>query len=169
MKPLTKVWLVAAGYIVAIVVAAAVAAVAVAFHVVATSGPGGPGYSGMYAFFDSLVFLVAFAVAAVPATGAALYFLRPHVTFWRVFSVVAIVLALAGVAAYVKWTTDSGFSGWSGVVFGAILLAPLFALLFVLSGCFAPNRAARLALFIASLMEIAAFASWVITCLIRNC
>ena len=150
-------------------VAAAVAAAAVAFHVIVLGGTGGTGYSGMYAFFDSLVFLVAFAVAAIPATGLALYFLRPHGGFWRMFSAVAMVLALAGVAAYVEWAGGAGSGLWSLAFFGGILLAPLFALLFVFSACFAPERAARLALFLAGLMELTAFASWVITCLLRNC
>jgi len=169
MKTSTKIGLVAAGYGLALVVAAAVAAAAVAFHVIVLGGPGGPGYGGMYAFFDGLVFLAAFAVAAIPATGLALYFLRPHGGFWRVFPAVAMILGLAGVAAYVGWAAGAGAGPGSPACFGGILLAPLFALLFVFAACFAPERAARLALFLAGLMELAAFASWAVTCLLRNC
>ena len=66
-----KVGLVAAGYVVALLIASA----GVALYVASTSGPDRKTYGGMYAFGDSLLFLAVFALAAAPATGAALYFL----------------------------------------------------------------------------------------------
>jgi len=37
----------------------------------------------MYAFGDSVLFLGVLGVAAIPATGTALFFLRPRQGFWR--------------------------------------------------------------------------------------
>lgn len=75
MRPMTtwkKVALVLAGYIAAIVVASTV----VYIYVLATDSPDRQASSGMYAFGDSLLFLAVLGVASLPATGAALVFLR---------------------------------------------------------------------------------------------
>jgi hypothetical protein len=71
VRPLVKVGLVVAGYIVAFMVASAV----VAIYVAATSGPDRQTYSVMYGFGDDLLFLAVFGVAAVPPSGAVLFFL----------------------------------------------------------------------------------------------
>lgn len=163
MKPLVKVGLVGAGYVIAVAIAAA----AVACRLVAIGGPGRQDYSGMNAFGDSLLFLAVFGVAAVPPTGAALYFLRPYPAFWRGFSIVALVFAFTGLAASTAVAIDSR-STVAGFAFLRILVAPLFALAFGLSGCFAPHRAARIALLAASGIEATGFACWVITCFLRS-
>jgi hypothetical protein len=49
-----------------------------------TIGPDRQTSSGMVAFGDSILFLSVFAVTAIPATGAALFFLRPYPLFWRI-------------------------------------------------------------------------------------
>ena len=90
MKPRVKVGVVVAGYVIAVAVAAAAAAC----RLIAIGGPSSPSYSGMNAFGDSLLFLAVFGVAAVPPTGAALFFLRPYPAFWRGYSVVALAFAL---------------------------------------------------------------------------
>jgi len=119
----------------------------------------------MYAFGDSLLFLAVFGVAAVPATGAALFFLRPYRSFWLVFSIAALGIAVTGLAAFIDYiaarTADAAsiVHAWSALVVLRILVAPLLALAFLLSGFFAPNRSSRIALLVATVSEVAVFAS----------
>jgi len=161
MRPVVKAGLVVAGYIVAFAIASAV----VAIYVTATNGPDRQSSSGMYAFGDSLLFLAVFGVAAVPATGAALFFLRPYRSFWRVLSVAALGIAITGLAAFIDYvaarTADAASipHAWSALAVLRILVAPLLALAFLLSGFFAPNRSSRIALLVATVSEVAVFAS----------
>ena len=65
-----------AGIVLLLHVAAALAAGAVVcLYVAANAGPDRDQYAGMSAFGDMLLFLGTFALASVPATGAALWFL----------------------------------------------------------------------------------------------
>src|SRR5579862_1060163 len=61
-----------------------------------TSGPGGQAASGMYAWDDFMLFLMAFTVLALIPTGFALYFPRPYEKFWLALSVVALATAITG-------------------------------------------------------------------------
>src|SRR5262245_6101207 len=99
MRAAAKTGLVAAGYVGGFVVAYAV----VNSYIAATSGPDRQTYAAMYAFGDGLLFLAVFGIAAVPTTGAALYFLRPHRVFWRALSTAALVIAATGVAALITY------------------------------------------------------------------
>jgi hypothetical protein len=67
MRPFVKAGFVAIGYVAAF----AIAWLIVGMYVAATSSPDRQG--GMSAFGDSLLFLAVFGLAAVPATGAALF------------------------------------------------------------------------------------------------
>ena len=58
-----------------------VASVVVSIYVAATNGPDRQDSAGMYAFGDAILFLAIFGVAAIPATGAALFFLRRNPAF----------------------------------------------------------------------------------------
>ncbi len=163
MTPRTKVVSILGGYVLAFLIACAV----VAIYVAATSGADRQTYAAMYDFGDSLLFLAVFGVAAVPATAAALFFLRPCRSFWLVLSIVALVLALTGVAACVEFLAartafraGSTPSPWSGLAVLRILVAPLFSLAFLLSGLFAPSRFARIALIVATVVEAAIFGLW---------
>jgi hypothetical protein len=159
-----KLGLVAAGYVVAFVVATA----SVALYVASTSGPDRQASSGMYAFGDSLLFLAVLGVAAVPPTAAALFFLRPCHSFWRVLAIAALVIAATGLTALVVCLVaraadaSAAAQSWSGYAVLRILVAPLFALAFLLSGVFAPRRPARIALWAATVSEAVVFAYWLI-------
>src|SRR5882762_3914729 len=83
MRPLARVGLVLGGYVVAFVVASALVSV----YVTATSGPDRQAYSGMYGFGDDLLFLAVFGIAVVPASGAALFLLKPYRAFWLALSI----------------------------------------------------------------------------------
>jgi len=113
----------------------------------------------MYAFGDSLFFLAAFGVAAIPATGAALYFLRPYRRFWLGLSIAALLVGATGVAALVSYLGAQSASPGSTLRYlGSfavlrILIAPLCALGFFLSALFAPSRSSRIALAVAALAE----------------
>jgi len=157
--------LVVAGY----VVASAAAVAIVAIYVIATGGPDRRNYGAMYAFGDSLLFLGVFGVAAVPPTGAALYFLRPYRPFWLVVSVAALITTLTGIAALIEFvsarTTDphAGVAAWLTLAVLRILVAPLFALAFLLTGCFAPNRPSRIIFLISTAIEATIFACYLVT------
>src|SRR4051794_29412646 len=95
MKSSSKVLLVVSGYLLAFVIASVVTSI----YIAATNGSDRQTDSGMFAFGDSLLFLGVLAVAAVPATGMALVFLRPYRTFWSIVSGAALVIAASGAAA----------------------------------------------------------------------
>jgi hypothetical protein len=162
MKSLSKVILVVAGYLVALVIAAVV----VSIYIAANNTPDRQASSGMSAFGDSVLFLGVFGLAAIPATGAALYFLRPYHAFWRIISVGALAIASTGVAALATNLVRSNASPssvlgvWSELSPLRILLAPLLAGACFLSALFAPSRAARTAMLCASVIEIVVF-GWV--------
>src|SRR5215831_15644399 len=104
MKAPAKIGLVFAGYVAAVLVAYGVLAI----YTAATSGPDRQTYGGMYAFGDGLLFLAVFGAAAVPATGAGLYFMRPHRTFWLVLRVLALAVAGTAVAAVLAFVAGRG-------------------------------------------------------------
>jgi hypothetical protein len=159
LRPAAKVGVVAAGYGVAFAIAALVLSV----YVAATSGPDRQTSSGMFAFGDSLVFLAVLGVASVPATGAALFFLRSRPAFWRVLSIGSLIVACTAVAAVVLAVASASpgasprLQWWSVIVPLRILAAPLLALFFLLSGLFAPSRGARIGLLSASVVEFISF------------
>jgi hypothetical protein len=158
MRPVAKASLVALGYVAALAITLLVAGI----YLADTNGPDPQG--GMSAFGDSLMLFAVFGLAAVPATGAALYFLRPHPAFWLTLSIASLAAAsTSGIAAVIHAASSSvePFSflqAWSAFAVLRILVAPLFAILWLLSGLFAPNRSARLSLLAASMIETAAFA-----------
>jgi hypothetical protein len=155
MRPLTKVGLVAAGYVIALAVALALVYV----YVSATSGPDRLTYAAMYDFGDSLLFLAIFGVAALPPTGAAFFFLRPYPSFWRVASMGALAMAVTAVAALFACLAPGVFRTWSALAPLRVFLAPLLALLFLLSALFAPTRSFKRAFAIATAIEATLFVS----------
>ena len=164
-KPIVRSAIVVGGYIAALLVASA----AVAINVAATSGPDRQGASGMYAFGDSMLFLGVFGIAAIPATGAALYFLRSARGFWRPLAIVGLVIAGTALAAAVLYLVGRGtvpgstLQVWAGFSVLRILIAPLFGLAFFLAGLFAPTRSDRIALLVATSMEAVAFGAIALT------
>jgi len=116
----------------------------------------------MFAFGDSVLFMAVFGLAAVPATGAALYFLSPAPpAFWTTLSVASLAVAstsLAALLTYIAPTAFSSLHSWSALAPVRILVAPVFAIFFLLSGLFAPNRSARIALIAATTIELGVLA-----------
>jgi hypothetical protein len=159
-RPIAKVGVVAAGFCLAV----AIATLVVRVYIAATSSVDRQGSGGMSAFGDSLVFLAALGVAAIPATGAALFVLRSRPAFWRVLSVGSLIVACTALVALVLSFGSARIAGTRLQVWGMaaplrILAAPLLALFFLLSGLFAPTRPARLRLVGAAAIEIVAFVS----------
>lgn len=151
--------IVVGGYAVALLTALAVTGA----HVVATSGPAWQGSSGMLAFGDTALFAGVFAVTSLPATCAALFFLRPVRRFWHASSIVALAIAATALAALVYYLVSSSTAApgaWSALAFIRILLAPLLSATSFLALLFAPTRPARLALLAASVIEAGVFV-WV--------
>jgi hypothetical protein len=127
-----------------------------------TSGPDQQG--GMAAFGDSVMLLAVFGVAAIPATLAALFFFRPYPAFWLTLSIASLAAAsTSGIAAVIHGASSavepsSFLQRWVAFAVLRILVGPLFAVLWLVSGLFAPKRSARFALMSASMIETAAFA-----------
>lgn len=156
----SKALIVVGGYALALLTALAVTGA----HVVATSGPAWQGSSGMLAFGDTALFAGVFAVTAMPATCAALFFLRPVRRFWQVASVVALALAATALPALVYYLASpgngAGLGAWPALALIRILLAPPLSATFFFALLFAPARPARLALLAASVIEAGVFV-WV--------
>src|SRR4029434_1104800 len=169
LRTSVKIGLVAAGYVGAFVIASLV----VMLYVALTSGPDRHAAQGMYAFGDSLLFLAVFVMAGLPSTGAALFFLRPSRRFWRALSIVAIVVATTGLLALIGYLAlqhpalAADLPWWFALSPIRILVAPLFALLFLLAALFAPNRFARIALLAAVVVEGGIFL-WVLLIWVRG-
>jgi hypothetical protein len=159
MKASAKVGLIFAGYIVALLIAFAVVAINAGFR----NAPDALASGGMFAFGDSLLFLAVFGLAAIPATCAALYFLKPFRSFWISLSAAALIVSTTGIAALVDYVATqsaeagSAFHSWSALAVLRILVAPLFAVTFFLSAFFAPNRSPRLAFVFAAMVETVVF------------
>ena len=160
MRPAAKAGLVAIGYIAALAIAFLVTRI----YIAATNGPDRQTYGAMFDFGDSLLFLGVFALAAVPPTGAALFFLRRRPAIWVALSVLCLAIASTGLIAFLSYVAPQAFGAgsplrfWSALAPLRILVAPLFAIFFLLSGLFAPNRPARICLLAATAIEIALFA-----------
>ena len=161
MRPAGKAGIVVAGYGAAL----AVATLVVRVYIAATSGPDRQTYGGMYAFGDSLLFLGVAGVAAIPATGTALFFLRSHRGFWRVLSAGGLATAATAILAsglFLAMRSAAGHGAlpsWAMLTPLRILVAPMLAVFFVLAGLFAPTRSARICLASAAAMELVAFVS----------
>ena len=107
--------------------------------------------SGMYAFGDLVIFVFVFGLAALPPTGAALYFLRPYRRFWITLAALGLAVAVTGVAAAVLFAVGrqappSPLATWATFSVLRILLAPLLALTFLVCTVFSPHRFPRLSL-----------------------
>jgi hypothetical protein len=141
-----------------------VASAVVAVYVAATSGPDRQTYGVMYDFGDSLLFLGVFAAIGALPTGAALFFLRPIRMSWTALSALALAVAATALAAFIAHVlaraagSSSMLYAWSSLAGLRILVAPLFALAFFLSGLFAPNRASRITLLGVTVIEAGVFA-----------
>jgi hypothetical protein len=156
---MVKVALVVAGYVTAFCVAwAAVAAHDATLDPVTAQG-------GMAAFGDAILFLGVLGVASVPATAALLFFLRPVAWFWTWLGGIALALSATGVLAsgfYVFGRTAPAQTALGEAASASVLrmiVAPLFALAFLVAGVVAPSGRSRIVLLAATVVEGAAFAA----------
>jgi hypothetical protein len=155
MQTLSKIGIVAGGYIAAF----AAASVAVAIHVAATDGPAAQASSGMYAAGDAMLFVAVFGVLALAPTAVALWFLRPHRRFWSAISALGLALAFTSLGAMVLFAVGrnadpaSALAAWGALSVLRILVAPLFAAAFLVCTLFSPDRGPRRAFLAAALAE----------------
>ena len=147
MKRSSKILIVVAGYVVSFVIAAAVVRVWLAVS------SGRDDSSGMAAFGEMLLFLGVFAVSAIPASGAAFYFLRPYRWFWRVISVGALAVAATAIPPLVGYVCRAP-AMWAPL---RVLAAPLLAMPFFIAALFAPTRRCRIGLLVATAIEAVVF------------
>ena len=171
MNGLLKSGAVLVGYVIAVLVASA----AVDIRIAHTSGPDAQASAGMYAFGDGMLFLAVFGTLALLPSGMVFFFLRPYRLFWIMLSIVASILAASALAAASIYVSAS-YLAVPGSIFelGAalavlrMLLSPLLAAFFLLSGIFSPDRMPRWTLLIAAGIEgaVAAFAvlHWFVSC-----
>lgn len=161
MKPIAKAGIVLAGYIAAF----AVAGLVLKLYIAATDTPDRVSSGGMWAFGDGMLFLGVLGLAAIPATGAGLYWLRASDRFWAGLSIAALVVAATSLAAaLIYWAAKGSASGSVMQPVAAfavlrILVTPGCAGFFLLAGLFAPYHTARMRLFTAAAIEILVFGS----------
>ena len=154
MRRLSKSVIVLSGYAAAVAVAFAVVAV----YVASTSRIDRQTYGGMSAFGDAILFLMVFAIAAIPATAAAFFFLRKQPMFWNALAGLAVVAVMTSIVAGLAYASPSiGTAGWLGLAPLRIFAAPPLALLFLIAGVFAPTRITRLVFAAAIAAEVVAF------------
>lgn len=106
--------------------------------------------------------LLAFAAAAVAATAAALWFLRPYGRFWSLLSAAALAISATGLLAVLAFfllqSPDAGSMQVWSLALLRLTVGPLLAGAFFLAGLLAPNRRARGALLLATLIDASGFA-----------
>lgn len=160
MKSLSKISTVIIGYIIAFLVASIVLYI----YVAAVDSPERQASSGMTAFGDSILFLAIFTLAAIPATCAALSYLRSYTAFWRVSSIGSLGIAITGIAGLLAYIIN--FGSTSHFYYGSmlsplrLLLAPAFAIAFFLCALFAPTPVFRNRFIGASVIELSVFVIW---------
>jgi hypothetical protein len=141
--------------------------VVVRIYIAMTSDVDRQAASGMTAFGDSMLALAVFGIAAIPATGAALYFLRSRRSFWIILTIAAVIVAGTALAALAlsvgPLRADARFQSVGMMAPLRVLVAPLLGLFFLLCALFAPTRTVRLWLAGASAVEVIVFASVVFT------
>jgi len=92
MGKMIKISLVLGGFIAALVAAG----VAVYIHGLQIPSSQSQAASGMVAGGDLFLFLFVFAVLSIIPIALALYFLRSNLKFWKLFSVISLVIAATG-------------------------------------------------------------------------
>lgn len=163
MKTLIKLGAILGGYVLAFLLAWVVLGV----YVAATDSPERQASAGMASFGDTFVLLGVFGLAALAPTAAALWALRTCRWVWVVLASVAVGVALTGLAslvAYVGWRTDTAPGVLPALAMFApmrMLFAPLCMLLMAPAAVCAPSQSPRIALAVATLVEIVAFAGFV--------
>ena len=96
MSRAAKIAIVLGGYVGAFLLAAA----AVFLRLLATEDdPAARAASGMYAFGDSILFVLVLGFAGLVPTGFAFYFLRPVKRFWTLISILGIAVASTALIA----------------------------------------------------------------------
>lgn len=160
--PAARIGLVLAGYAIAFLTAIA----AVVLHVHLGDPQERLLSSGMHAFGDAIVFLGVLALASAPASGAALYFLRPCRTFWMVVSAAAVLFAATAIPAVMDHYAPpppgppgAPLTAGQALLSLRLVLAPFPGFAFFVAGLFAPAAGFRIALFGATAIEAVAFAS----------
>ena len=158
MKGSRRVAIVVLGYLAAF----AGAWVVVFIYIAATNTADRQTSQGMYAFGDTMVFLGAFGLASLPASAAALFFLRDNRLFWVVLSATSLAVAATGIASAIAYVVrfDHSYSWLQTLSLLSplrLLTAPLLAMAFLLSGLMAPARLPRVVLFLAAAAEAAIF------------
>jgi hypothetical protein len=153
----TRLALVTAGYLAALVLAV----VAVAAHSLLTDSTDPQASGGMSAFGDAVLFVFVFGLAALLPTAAALLFLRRAQGFWTFLSVGALLVAATAVVALVLYSVGkqaaapdgSALEWWAGLSVLRLLLTPVLSAAFLLCLLLAPDQRSRRKLFVAMAAE----------------
>jgi hypothetical protein len=153
-NPLRKAAFIAGGYFVCFLIASA----AVAIRIASTSEAASRAAGGMYGFGDVVLFFAAFGVPALVPTGAALFYLRPYSSFWKVLSALGVAVAVTGIAAAILYSIGrhelaTPLATWAAYSVGRILVSPLLVLAFLVCAVLSPHRPSRLAFLAAAAME----------------
>jgi len=136
------------------VLAALLAVLVVVVHVAVTDGPDRELSSGMHAFGDAVVFVVAFTFFSALPSGLGLYFLRRVTWVWPLFSALGWTMASTGwlaVATVHLAPTPADFGSVLAVL--RIVLAPACMAVLAAVGVAAPSLGTKRVLFSAAAAE----------------
>lgn len=155
-----KIGIVLAGYVIAPLAAFA----AIYLRDLATAGTDAQASSGMYAFGDSILFLVVFGVLALAPTALGLYFLRPFEKLWTGLALLCLAFSIAGLVAVlanatlIHASTDYQSNPYLALLSLAGVLdifgAPLFLVAYLLLALIAPSWRSRLLLLVAAGLDL---------------
>jgi hypothetical protein len=156
-----KIGIVIAGYIIALIVAF----VAVYIRELATQGTDAQASQGMFAFGETILFLVVLGVLALVPTALAFYFLRPLEKLWTGFAVLCLVFSIMGwivllanrlMEATVGYTSNPFAAFLSLAAVLSIFGTPVFAVCFLILAIIAPSGRSRFLLLISAGCQILA-------------
>jgi hypothetical protein len=161
MNKFGKIGIVIAGYILACVAAYA----ATYIQELATRGTDAQASQGMFAFGQSILFMLVFGGLALIPTVLAFYFLRSSEKFWNWFAVLCLAYSIMGLVVVIANALMNANGAYASSSFAVVLSllgvlgvfgAPLLILGFLILAIIAPLRRPRLLLLASAAFEILA-------------
>ena len=161
MNKFVKIGIVIAGYILALIGAFVVTYI----RELATQGTDVQASQGMFAFGQSMLFLLVFGVLALIPTVLAFYFLRSSEKFWNWFAVLSLAFSIMGLVVVIANAVMNANDANTLSSFAAVLSligvlgvfgAPLLIIGFLILAVIAPSAHPRLLLLASAGLEILA-------------
>jgi hypothetical protein len=159
MNKSVKIGIVIAGYILSCVGAFVVTYI----RELSTRGTDIQASQGMFAFGQSLLFLLVFGGLALIPTVLAFYFLRSSMKFWDGFAVLCLAFSILGLVVIIANALMNANGGYTSSSFAAVFSligvlgvfgAPILIVGFLILAVIAPSRRPRFLLLVSAGLEI---------------